>query len=170
MSVLYHGGVPSLNTGDIIEPGHSRDNFDDCPICRARREQGADAPIDATLHPDQVYCTPDRLYARFHASMYGRGNVYQVRPADCTLTRSGEDSIESYRCDRLEVVRVVDVHVTLTWKERRKLARKWSKADKEHDGNALDPNPVPRNATPEMLARWQEREIALAERQMGGGR
>lgn len=30
--------------------------------------------------------------------------------------------------------------------------------------------PVPRNATPEMLARWQEREIALAERQMGGGR
>ena len=97
MSVLYHGGVPDLNTGDIIEPGHSRDNFDDCPICRARREQGADAPIDATLHPDQVYCTPDRLYARFHASMYGRGNVYQVRPADCTLTRSGEDSVESYR-------------------------------------------------------------------------
>lgn len=43
-------------------------------------------------------------------------------------------------------------------------------ADKEHDGKALDPNPVPRNATPEMLARWQEREIALAERQMGGGR
>lgn len=41
---------------------------------------------------------------------------------------------------------------------------------KEHDGKALDPNPVPRNATPEMLARWQEREIALAERQMGGGR
>lgn len=114
-----------------------------------------------------MYCTPDRLYARFHASMYGRGNVYQVRPADCTLTRSGEDSVESYRCDRLKVVRVVDVHVTLTWKERRKLARKWAKADKERDGKALDPNPVPRNATPEMLARWQEREIALAEGQMG---
>lgn len=40
-------------------------------------------------------------------------------------------------------------------------------ADKERDGKALDPNPVPRNATPEMLARWQEREIALAEGQMG---
>lgn len=37
----------------------------------------------------------------------------------------------------------------------------------KHDGKALDPNPVPRNATPEMLARWQEREIALAEGQMG---
>lgn len=122
------------------------------------------------LSSDEVYCTPDRLYARFHASMYGRGNVYQVRPADCTLTRSGEDSVESYRCDRLKVVRVVDVHVTLTWKERRKLARKWAKADKERDGKAFDPNPVPRNATPEMLARWQEREIALAERQLGGGR
>lgn len=45
MSVLYHGGVPDLNTGDIIEPGHSRDNFDDCPICRARREQGADVSV-----------------------------------------------------------------------------------------------------------------------------
>ncbi|AHJ19251.1 hypothetical protein B7019_0970 [Bifidobacterium breve JCM 7019] len=32
------------------------------------------------------------------------------------------------------------------------------------------PSDVPRNATPEMLARWQEMEIALAERQMGGGR
>lgn len=35
MSVLYHGGVPDLNTGDIIEPGHSRDNFDDCPTYAA---------------------------------------------------------------------------------------------------------------------------------------
>ena len=34
MSVLYHGGVPDLKPGDTIEPGHSRDNYDDCPIYR----------------------------------------------------------------------------------------------------------------------------------------
>lgn len=43
MSVLYHGGVPDLKPGDTIEPGHSRDNYDDCPICHARREKGASA-------------------------------------------------------------------------------------------------------------------------------
>ena len=31
MSVPYHGGVPDLKPGDTIEPGHSRDNYDDYP-------------------------------------------------------------------------------------------------------------------------------------------
>lgn len=79
MSVLYHGGAPDLQPGDYIEPGHSRDNHDDCPICRARREKGADA-IEGTGHPEQVYCTRYRDYAALYASMYGKGDVYQVRP------------------------------------------------------------------------------------------
>lgn len=62
MSVLYHGGAPDLKPGDYIEPGHSRDNYDDCPICRARRGKGADA-IEGTGHPEQVYCTRYRDYA-----------------------------------------------------------------------------------------------------------
>ncbi|MBW3088809.1 hypothetical protein KIH77_08745 [Bifidobacterium sp. 82T24] len=169
MSVLYHGGVPGLKPGDLIEPGHSRDNYDDCPICRMRRERGEDAPIDATKHPNQVYCTPDRLYARFHASMYGRGDVYQVRPVGCELTASEEDPIESYRCVRLEVVRIVDASVELSWKERRRLYRRWTRADRGH-GRTYDPNPLPRNATPEMLLRWQTRELANAEALMGGPR
>ena len=81
MSVLYHGGVPDLKPGDIIEPGHSRDNYDDCPICRARREKGASA-IEGTGHPEQVYCSRYRDYAAFYASMYGKGDVYQVRRSE----------------------------------------------------------------------------------------
>lgn len=75
MSVLYHGGAPDLQPGDHIEPGHSRDIHDDCPICRARREKGADA-IEGTGHPEQVYCTRYRDYAALYASMYGKGDVY----------------------------------------------------------------------------------------------
>ena len=79
MSVLYHGGVPDLKPGDTIEPGHSRDNYDDCPICRARREKGASA-IEGTGHQEQVYCTTMRDYAAEYAAIYGKGDVYQVRP------------------------------------------------------------------------------------------
>lgn len=89
MSVLYHGGAPDLQPGDSIEPGHSRDNYDDCPICRARREKGADA-IEGTGHPEQVYCTRYRDYAALYASMYGKGDVYQVRPVG-ELEASDED-------------------------------------------------------------------------------
>lgn len=38
MSVRYwHGGMPGLRVGDLIEPGHERATRDDCPICDARR-------------------------------------------------------------------------------------------------------------------------------------
>lgn len=57
MSVLYHGGAPDLKPGDYIEPGHSRDNYDDCPICRARRGKGADA-IEET--PDKLTIILDK--------------------------------------------------------------------------------------------------------------
>lgn len=99
MSVLYHGGVPDLKPGDTIEPGHSRDNYDDCPICRARREKGASA-IEGTGHPEQVYCTRYRDYAALYASMYGKGDVYQVRPVG-GVEDSDEDFDGCYRCDRL---------------------------------------------------------------------
>ena len=88
MSVLYHSGVPDLKPGDIIEPGHSRDNYDDCPICRARREKGVSA-IEGTGHPEQVYCTRYRDYAALYASIYGKGDVYlsgrNAPPADAEV-------------------------------------------------------------------------------------
>lgn len=153
MSVLYHGGVPDLKPGDIIEPGHSRDNYDDCPICRARREKGADA-IEGTGHPEQVYCTRYRDYAALYASMYGKGDVYQVRPIG-ELEASDEDFDGCYRCDRLVVVRVVERHVTLTPKRRRKVIRFMQRMS---DGPCI--NLLPRNATPEMVERYAAREYA----------
>lgn len=158
MSVLYHGGVPGLRPGDLIEPGHGRDeSHGDCPMCRMRREMGAAAP-EGTVHPETVYCTESRLYAKSYASLYGRGDVYQVEPVGPLVPSEDEGDPEgSYRCPALRVKRVVDVHVTLTMKERRRLARE-----------SPDPlNPLPRNATPEMLDRWWARELAMAERIMG---
>lgn len=155
--ILYHGGVPDLEPGDLIEPGHSRDTqHDDCPICRKRREQGAAAP-EGTQHPENVYCTTNRLYAKLHASLYGRGDVYQVEPlGELTPSTDEGDPEGSYRCPLLRVKRVVDVHVTLTDKERRRLARQ-----------APDPvNPLPRHATPAMEERWWLRRNAAARRLM----
>ena len=139
MSVLYHGGVPDLKPGDIIEPGHSRDNYDDCPICRARREKGASA-IEGTGHPEQVYCSRYRDYAAFYASMYGKGDVYQVRPVGELEASIDEDFDGCYRCDRLVVVRAVERHVTLTPKRRRKVIRLMQRL-----GGGICLNPLPRN-------------------------
>ena len=152
MSVLYHGGVPDLKPGDIIEPGHSRDNYDDCPICRARREKGASA-IEGTGHPEQVYCTTMRDYAAEYAAIYGKGDVYQVRPIG-DLIESDEDFEGCYRCDRLQIVRTVEKHVVLTPKRRRKIIRLMQRLG----GPCL--NPLSRNATPEMIERWAARECA----------
>lgn len=137
MSVLYHGGAPDLQPGDHIEPGHSRDIHDDCPICRARREKGADA-IEGTGHPEQVYCTRYRDYAALYASMYGKGDVYQVRPVG-ELEASDEDFDGCYRCDRLVIVRAVERHVTLTPKRRRKVIRLMQRLD---DGPCINPLPA----------------------------
>ena len=155
MSVLYHGGVPGLKPGDLIQPGHSRDNsHDDCPICRKRRELGAAAP-EGTQHPETVYATTDRLYAKSYASLYGRGDVYQVEPiGPLTPTTDEGDPAGSYRCPLLKVKRVVDTRVTLTMKERRRLARR--------DPDPM--NPLPPHATPAMIDRWWTRQLAMAER------
>ena len=153
MSVLYHGGAPDLQPGDHIEPGHSRDIHDDCPICRARREKGADA-IEGTGHPEQVYCTRYRDYAALYASMYGKGDVYQVRPVG-ELEASDEDFDGCYRCDRLVIVRDVERPVTLTPKRRRKVIRLMQRLD---DGPCI--NPLPRNATPQMVEKFIQRSAA----------
>lgn len=146
-------GAPDLQPGDSIEPGHSRDNYDDCPICRARREKGADA-IEGTGHPEQVYCTRYRDYAALYASMYGKGDVYQVRPVG-ELEASDEDFDGCYRCDRLVIVRAVERHVTLTPKRRRKVIRLMQRLD---DGPCI--NPLPRNATPQMVEKFIQRSAA----------
>jgi len=137
VSVRYwHGGMPGLRVGDLIEPGHERATRDDCPICDARRVgtslAAGNAIIDApSAHRDRIYITTDRLYAKHYASLYGRGDLYRVEPIG-DLLRSTEDSYETYAVTAARVVSVYDRAVLLTWSERRRLYREWGQADLDH--------------------------------------
>ena len=126
----YHGGVPGLKVGDIIEPGHTRRSHDGCPWCEARANgtayNGMDGP---SQHLDRVYATTNRLYARYHASLWGRGDLYRVTPVGL-VERSTEDTIESYCAEGFVVAGVLDRAVLLTWSERRRLWREWGEADR----------------------------------------
>lgn len=162
--ILYHGGVRGLNPGDIIEPGHHRAYTDDCPLCRMHDQDNPNDP-DRTQHQESVYCTNDKQYARMYAAIT-QGDLYQVRPLDCQLQPGDEGSdVEEYRCDRLIVVRCVERHVKLTWKDRRRYARRIQRIEAAR-GITDYSNVLPRNATPAMIARWQQREIQRAERMM----
>lgn len=89
--------------------------------------------------------------------MFGRGDVYQVEPVgELTPSTDEGDPGGCYRCPLLRVKRVTDVHVALTMKERRRLARR--------DPDPV--NPLPRNATDAMMERWWRRQLAMAERTM----
>jgi hypothetical protein len=130
---FYHGGVPGLNPGDVIEPGFERRPVEGCAICKARaagKTYVVDGqPIDPpTVHDDRIYVTTERLYALFHASLYGRGDLYVVDPVG-EMERSTEDTIESYICERAVVRTVYRRCVLLTNAERRRVYRRWEVAD-----------------------------------------
>ena len=127
---LFHGGVPGLRPGDLIEPGHTRKVHDGCVWCAARAVLPAVLDGNAD-HADQVYLTPVRMYARYYASLYGRGDLYQVEPL-CELARSSEDTVETWRVPAARVLVAVDRAVLLTNSERRRLRRMWGEADSMH--------------------------------------
>ena len=124
---LFHGGVPGLRTGDLIEPGHTRKVHDGCTWCAARAELPPTAD-GLPLHEDRVYLTPERSYARYYASLYGRGDLYQVE-AIGHLQRSTEDTVETWTAPAARVLVAVDRAVLLTMGERRRLYRAWGSAD-----------------------------------------
>lgn len=130
---LFHGGRPSMRVGEVITSDlGGRPQLDGCPICaqRAAQSVGGERPdIDALpAHPDRVYATPSRLYARHYASLWGRGWLYGVTPTG-PVERSSEDSIETYHAPGWRVVSVLERAVLLTWSERRRLWREWEAAD-----------------------------------------
>lgn len=131
---LFHGGVPGLRPGDLIEPGHHRPSHDGCPWCAAR-EDGTATLDPLPAHGDRVYATPHKLYARFYASLYGLGDLYRVAPVGETLP-SREDPIETHTAPAYRVTQVVDRAVRLIPAERRRLARQWEAADLETYGLA----------------------------------
>ena len=129
---LWHGGVPGLRPGDLIEPGNERRHHDGCPFCEARKAQAAGGAVPAldglAEHPDRVYLTPIREYARFYASLWGRGDLYRVEPVG-ELLRSTEDTMEAWHAPAARVLSVPERAVLLTWTQRRQLGRMWKAAD-----------------------------------------
>lgn len=75
-----------------------------------------------------VYLTTDREYARHYASLWGRGDLYRVEAVG-DLTRSTEDTIETWTAPAARVLAVYDRAVLLTWSQRRALGRRWATAD-----------------------------------------
>src|SRR3990167_9945994 len=127
MTRLFHGGVPGLRAGDLIEPGHERKVHDGCAWCAARAQLPATSD-GLPEHADRVYLTPERSYARYYASLYGRGDLYQVEAVG-DLERSAEDTVETWTAPAARVIVAVDLAVLLTQGERRRLYRSWSAAD-----------------------------------------
>ena len=125
---LFHGGVPGLQPGQLIEPGHDRRHHDGCPWCEARAQGGAHQGIDPLALPGRVYATSHRLYARHYASLWGRGTLYRVTGIG-DGQRSTEDTIESWHFPALRVEAVLDRAVLLTMSERRRLFKEWGDAD-----------------------------------------
>jgi len=128
---LWHGGIPGLKIGDILIGGHERNTLDGCPMCEARKSGAALLGLDPpSEHPNKVYITNEREYARFHASLYGRGDLYVVEPIGETVP-STEDNIPTLLVDEARIVGVYDRAVLLSWTQRRRLMRIW-----EHDDGA----------------------------------
>lgn len=126
---LYHGGVPGLRAGDLIEPGHERTGHPGCAFCEARARGEAHLGVDGPAQDaDRVYASTSRIYAKHYASLYGRGDLYRVEPVG-ELVRSPEDTVETFKAPALRVIAVLERAVLLTWSERRRLSREWTAAD-----------------------------------------
>jgi len=136
LPILFHGGVPGLQIGDLLEPGHSRDDLHPgCPVCEARKRGDGSLGDPPSSHPNHVYLTPDRLYARFHASMYGRGDLYIAEPIG-EVEESAEDPFPAFFAHRARVVAVPEHGVLLRPSERRKLYLRWARRDGIPKGQA----------------------------------
>lgn len=119
--VLFHGGAPGLTPGDAVSHEHSRRSHDGCPDCEAAA-RGEVGPSADPLTPDGwVYASEDRQYARYYASLYGRGWLYRVRLTDPEPSIEDVAMFPSWRARSATVVSVLERAVLLTMRERRRL-------------------------------------------------
>jgi hypothetical protein len=148
VSAYYHGGMPGLRPGQTLVP--SPPNYlDDCPICRAKKA-GINTAIDPlTVHPDRIYITTDRDYARFYASKFPRGDLYVVEPIG-ELEPSAEDYFPTWKVTEARVRAVYDRHVQLTMTQRRSLLRRWPQEPPDWllEIQARQAEPVPSGGEP----------------------
>lgn len=134
----WHGGIPGLRPGDLIQPGHQRPAVDGCPVCAARNAGQVAVingePIDGpSAHTDGVYLTEDREYARFYASLYGRGDLYRVEAVG-EARPSEEDRFPTVIAPAARVLAAYDRAVLLTPTQRRALNRRWTELDRLAEG------------------------------------
>ena len=125
---LFHGGIPHLKPGDLIEP-HEPNFLDGCAVCDAERQGmnlaiGGDIIDPLTGHPETVYATSDREYARFYASKYPHGDLYVVEPVG-EVVLSVEDPFPTWRAPAWRVRSVFSRCVVLTMQQRRRLWKRW---------------------------------------------
>lgn len=127
-SVTYwHGGVPGLRAGDVLKPEHHRRTHKGCRICEARAN-GQHPGIDPPSAEKAVYITTHRPYAQFYASLWGRGDLYKVKPVG-EVRQSSEDRFPTFLCALAVVVGVSQRGVLLTPHQRRELRREWGIRD-----------------------------------------
>lgn len=127
----YHGGVSGRRPGDQIAPGHHRGR-DDCSICRARNA-GPGTALDPAPERHGVYLTADRKYARYYASLAGRGDLYRVEPVG-DVDPSSEDHFGTVVAPAALVVAVLERAVLLTDSQRRRLLARWTEAAPAAEG------------------------------------
>lgn len=128
---LWHGGIPGLRVGDLLQPGHKRRSHPGCAICAARERGESVGGMDPPSAREAVYVTASKEYARYYASLWGRGDLYVVEPVG-DLTPSEEDHFPSWTCPTARVVAVYQRAVLLTMTQRRALWRLWTAADEAH--------------------------------------
>ncbi len=140
--MLFHGGVAGLNVGDLLLPGHSRDNrHPGCKVCEARAA-GTTEIDKPSAHPDRIYLSADLEYARFHASLYGHGDLYRVEPyqesdTGVGLERSEEDLFPSFTAPAGRVLAVLARRVQLTPRQRQKIYIRWAALQGRSKSEAL---------------------------------
>lgn len=121
----FHGGVPGMKPGDLIEPqplGEGAHLLDGCPVCEARKT-GVQLPTD-DLDASLVYVTTDREYARIYAAGYPDGALYVVEPVG-DLTPS-PDPVPSWGCPAARVTGVYDACVRLSPADVRRAQRRFA--------------------------------------------
>lgn len=156
--VFFHGGKAGLQIGELVipAPAHVEDG---CPICEAKRagrrctvgefrvwlrrfgvraepvlRKLAGAADSDVIDPprasaDGIYFTTDEDYALWYAARSGNGDLYQVSPIG-EYKRSAEDHFQTFVAASARVVRVIRRGVQLTRTDRRRIERRWKKADK----------------------------------------
>jgi len=143
---LWHGGMPGLRPGDILMGGHERRTHPGCPWCEARstgRTLVVDGhPIDGpSARPDRLYLTADRDYARFYASLWGRGDLYRVTPIGDLEVSDEDHAFPSWTAPSGQVVAVYARAVLLTMTQRRALLRRWKAGDERAAAERLAVTP-----------------------------